>query len=125
MIGFVLLSDYQILLNLKILEALPGLEYPYLFGVVLFLLSLSLYLSFDFAQSHRALASQLSQTEALSDSLLEANETLEQRVRERTRELEASNEELEEKNQALEEAAALRKALRGQLSMLSEREAEH
>ncbi len=124
-IGFVLLSGYQILLNLDILEAPVGFEYPYLFGVVLFLLSLSLYLSSDFAKTHRALESQLSQTRALSDSLLEANESLERRVRERTHELEASNQELAQKNRALEEEAALRKALKGQLSMLSEREAEH
>jgi transcriptional regulator with GAF, ATPase, and Fis domain len=124
-IGFVLLSGYQILLNLDIFEAPVGLEYPYLFGVVLFLLSLSLYLSFDFAQTHRALESQLSQTRALSDSLLAANEGLERRVRERTSELEASNQELAQKNSALEEEAALRKALKGQLSMLSERETEH
>ena len=124
-IGFVLLSGYQILLNLEIFEAPAGLEYPYLFGVVLFLMSLSVYLSFDFAQTHSALELELERTKSLSDSLLEVNESLEQRVLERTRELEASNEELEEKNRAFEEEAALRKALKGQLSMLSEREAEH
>lgn len=124
-IGFALLSGYQILLNLKILEAPIGFEYPYLYGVVLFLLSLSAYLSFDFAHTHRALESQLARTKSLSDSLLEINENLEQRVRDRTRELETSNTELAQKNREFEEEAALRKALKGQLSMLSEREAEH
>ncbi len=124
-IGFALLSGYQILLNLKILEAPTGLEYPYLYGVVLFLVSLSAYLSFDFAHTHRALESQLARTKSLSDSLLEINENLEQRVRDRTRELETSNTELAQKNREFEEEAALRKALKGQLSMLSEREAEH
>ncbi len=124
-IGFVLLSSYQILLNLEIFEAPAGLEYPYLVGVVVFLLSISVYLSFDFAQTHRALESQLTRTKSLSDNLLEVNENLERRVHERTNELEVSNEQLAEKNRAFEEEAALRKALKGQLSMLSEREAEH
>ena len=41
-----------------------------------------------------------------------------------TRELSAKNEELVQKNQALEEQIAQRKVLKGQLSVLSEREAE-
>ena len=124
-IGFALLSTYQILLNLEIFAVPAGFEYPYLFGVVVFLLSISVYLSFDFSQTHRALESQLTRTKSLSDNLKEVNEHLELRVHERTRELEASNEQLAEKNRALEEEATLRKALKGQLSMLSEREAEH
>ena len=47
------------------------------------------------------------------------------RINRLTREVEAKNEELVQKNHELEEEIAQRKALKGQLSMISEREAEH
>ena len=75
-IGFVLLAGYQILLNLGMFAPVTGLEYPYLFGVVVFLLSVSIYLSFDFAQMQRALERQLAQTKLLSGNLQEVNEGL-------------------------------------------------
>ena len=47
------------------------------------------------------------------------------RVNRLTREVETKNEELVQKNHELEEEIAQRKALKGQLSMISERETEH
>jgi len=85
---FILTVTYQLLVNMRFLDAVEGLEYTYLFGIFAFLTSISAYLSYDFAQTHKDLEARLVQVRELSADL-------EQRVEERTRELAGANRQLE------------------------------
>jgi len=85
---------YQIAINLGWVGAVGGFRYPYLFGVAAFFISVSVYLSYDFAQIHRALERRLAQVSELSTGLEEANRELEARVYARTRDLTQANGEL-------------------------------
>ncbi|MBT3260479.1 MAG: two-component system response regulator, partial [Deltaproteobacteria bacterium] len=76
------------LVNMRFLDAVEGLEYTYLFGIFAFLISISAYLSYDFAQTHKDLEARLVQVRELSAEL-------EQRVEDRTRELAGANHQLE------------------------------
>jgi len=84
----ILTVTYQLLVNMRFLDAVEGLEYTYLFGIFAFLISISAYLSYDFAQTHKDLEARLVQVRELSAEL-------EQRVEDRTRELAGANHQLE------------------------------
>jgi signal transduction histidine kinase/CheY-like chemotaxis protein len=84
----ILTVTYQLLVNMRFLNAVEGLEYTYLFGIFAFLTSISAYLSYDFAQTHKDLEARLVQVRELSADL-------EMRVEDRTRELAGANRQLE------------------------------
>lgn len=80
-------ATYQIAINLKLVPPPWGFEYPYLIGILLFLVPVSAgYLFYDFAQIHHRLH--------------RANVDLERRVDERTRDLEEAVEEADAASQA-------------------------
>ncbi|NKB66740.1 MAG: response regulator [Candidatus Latescibacteria bacterium] len=91
---------YQIALNLNALPALPGVPYPYLYGLALFFISLAIHTAYDFAQAHRALGQQLAQIKELSSDLAQTNQSLEQRVAERTAKLAQARDQAESANRA-------------------------
>ena len=87
MTGCMLFVTYQLLINLGYVTALGGFEYPYLIGLLLFLVPVSsAYLFFDFASIHR--------------KLQDANLRLERRVQSRTLDLAAAKEDADAANQA-------------------------
>ena len=84
-------------------KGFPFIFFPYIYGVVVLVVSMSIYLARDFARTNRDLETQLVRGNELSANLEQANRqleeysrTLEQKVEERTR-------EVNEKNAALEE----------------------
>ena len=99
-VGLICPTIYQIFLNIGLATPVQGLEFPYLFGLPLFFLALSVYLSQDFAQTHKDLQFQLFRTRELSTHLEEANKGLEARVIERTHQLEEAKNEAEAATQA-------------------------
>ena len=85
--GCIACVTYQILINLQLVEPIGGFKYPYLIGVLLFLVPVSAgYLFYDFAQIHQKLQG--------------ANLDLERRVDERTHDLEEAKEEADAANLA-------------------------
>jgi signal transduction histidine kinase/CheY-like chemotaxis protein len=96
-IGFVV---YQILQNLGIVQPVAGFAYPYLIGVALFLGAVSAYVSFDFGQTHRDMEKRFARVRELSADLARSNRELEERVRQRTRELAAAVEQAEQASRA-------------------------
>ena len=103
-VGFIALIFYQILLNLDVLEPIAGFTYPYLIGAALFLVAVSAYQSYDFAQTHRNLETRFTQVRQLSGGLEKANRKLEGRVEARTRELTEANRELADAKEGAEQA---------------------
>ena len=51
--AFLLTIPYQLLMNMDVVKTVDGLEYVYLYGILAFLISVSGYLSYDFAQMSR------------------------------------------------------------------------
>ena len=87
MVGCILLITYQILQNVGYVTAVAGFKYPYLFGILFFLVPVSAaYLFFDFAKMHR------------KQQLM--NLQLEKRVERRTRDLEVAVEAADDANKA-------------------------
>ena len=85
--GGILLITYQILMNVGLVTAVAGFDYPYLFGILFFLVPVSAtYLFFDFAQIHRKLELM--------------NLHLEKRVERRTQALEVAMETAADANKA-------------------------
>jgi len=99
---------YQMLINFQILEPIGGLFLPYIYGFLAFLVSMSILLALQFAQTSRNLQEQLIQVKKLSKKMLEQERIAkEQEIARRL--LEADN---RRKTEELEEAREL------QLSML-------
>jgi serine phosphatase RsbU (regulator of sigma subunit) len=99
---------YQILINLQMVEPIGTLFLPYVYGFGGFLLSMSILLALQFAQTTRNLQTQLTQVRELSEKMLEQERLArEQEIARRL--LEADN---KRKTEELEEAREL------QLSML-------
>jgi signal transduction histidine kinase/CheY-like chemotaxis protein len=62
MAGLMLTTTYQILINIGLLPPPAGFAYPYLVGIVLFMIPVSVaYLSHDFAQVHRQLEARVTE----------------------------------------------------------------
>ena len=87
MAGSILTITYQILINLDYVSPLAGFRFPYLLGVLFFLVPISAaYLFYDFAQIHW--------------KLRHTNLQLERRVEQRTRDLEEAMAEADAANRA-------------------------
>ena len=100
-VAFTLGCTYQILMELHILD--QENFFPYLYGILCLVVSMSVYLARNFARTSKDLNAQLIQVKELSANLEHANrqledysQTLEQKVEERTRELNGKNIKLEE-----------------------------
>jgi serine phosphatase RsbU (regulator of sigma subunit) len=110
-IGFIILFvtvTYQILTSYGILKSIPGLDYPYLIGILAMLLATSIDLARDFALTSRNLEKQLVQVQELSEKTI-AQERLQ-------REQEIQQRLLEEEN--LRKSRELEEARQLQVSML-------
>ena len=98
---FVAACTYQVLMEVQMVE--QNYAFPYIYGILCFVVSMSIHLARRFAQTSKDLKSQLIQVQELSGNLEEANarlegysQTLEQRVDARTREVNEKNVKLEE-----------------------------
>ena len=83
------------------IESVPAYKYAYLSGVLGLVISMSVYLARRFAQTNKSLENQLTQVKALSSDLSDANaqleeysRTLEQKVEQRTREVQEKQAQL-------------------------------
>ena len=98
---FGLACTYQVLIDVGIMRA-DYVYFPYIYGILMLMISMSVYLARDFARIHKDLKAQFVQVRELSIHLERANQqleehsrTLEQKVEERTREVSEKNLELE------------------------------
>ena len=82
------------------------IEYIYVYGILAFLISMSVYLARQFAQTNITLEKQLIQVNEMSDQLRQLNAALEERVSQRTAELANANQALNAKNAQLAESYA-------------------
>lgn len=97
---FIFAGGYKLIAALYFPNQVP--EYVELYGVLGFLISMSVYLARSFAQANKSLEKQLAQVSALSEELRQLNEELEDRVKQRTRELENANAQLQQRTEELE-----------------------
>ena len=112
-IGFIVLFisvTFQILTGFDILRPIPGIDYPYLIGILAMLFATSIDLARDFALTSRNLEQQLIQVRELSEKTI-AQERVQREREIQQRLLEKEN---QRKSRELEEARQL------QISMLPE-----